>query len=76
VWTAEAAALVTRVATLPALCLLLALFGLSLMSDLSPQRVEQRTSPAVFDVASLSVASSATALNDAIICAGLAGGIG
>jgi hypothetical protein len=38
--------------------------------------VEQRTSPAAFDVAGLLVASSAMALNDAIICAGLAGGIG
>jgi hypothetical protein len=45
-------------------------------SDLSPQRVEQRTSPAAFDVAGLLVARSAMALNDAIICAGLAGGIG
>ena len=53
-----------------------ALLGLSVMSDLSPQRVEQRTSPAAFDVAGLLVASSAMALNDVIICAGLAGGIG
>jgi hypothetical protein len=56
--------------------LLLALLGLSVTSGLSLQRVEQRTSPAAFDVAGLLVASSAMALNDAIICAGLAGGIG
>jgi len=55
---------------------LMALLGLSVTSDLSPQRVEQRTSPAAFDVAGLLVASSAMALDDAIICAGLAGGIG
>jgi hypothetical protein len=56
--------------------LVLALLGLSVTSDLNPQRVEQRTSPAAFDVADLLVASSAMALNDVIICAGLAGGIG
>ena len=39
-------------------------------------KLEQRTSPAAFDVAGLLVARSAMALNDAIICAGLAGGIG
>jgi hypothetical protein len=45
-------------------------------SDLSPQRVEQGTSPAAFDVAGLLVASGAMALNDANIRVGLAGGIG
>jgi hypothetical protein len=60
----------------PCRCRLLALLGLSVTSDLSPQRVEQRTSPAAFDVAGLLVASSAMALNYAIICAGLTGGIG
>ena len=54
----------------------LALLGLSVTSDLNPQRVEQRTSPAAFDVAGLLVASNAMELNDAIICARLAGGIG
>jgi hypothetical protein len=57
-------------------CPVMALLGLSVTSGLSLQRVEQRTSPAAFDVAGLLVASSAIALNDAIICAGLAGRIG